>query len=468
MECLDRLQRAVNYFEKNIEQEVSLETAARVACYSRSHFCWIFKAATGYSPMEYVRERRLSRAASAILDGEKIADAVYRLGFSGQDAFTRSFKRKFGEPPGKFRQHVGRFSAYTPRLKLSSTEDMMILRYSGRMADYGGSTRLHRLLGEDAKRMIARVAVEPVRASDLDTRLLGDLTDASILVEDPGLVHLGCTVFLEEDIERAVEAAKPYGRKLASSLEATMSDAHALSDAIKHFIVDVLVPEAAAVAMANDGIALDWRTVSGAYAGCEIHFDEVCDAFDRAGPYGPNWNAGEGDTYNFIAVSEENVYSYTSFLYGAAVHADDQRTEAFMKRTEAYLTDSFARLILGEFQSESLTAAGESARLYENGRPVVQVIGHADAGPYLDTATRAKEAAARFVRENTDGFADILKSTRLHRVHGLSAEKSMTHLLRYVLRSATQMLSENGFFTDELSRRGLVALFYERDMDFWT
>ena len=50
-----------------------------------------------------------------------------------------------------------------------------------------------------------------------------------------------------------------------------------------------------AVAMANDGIALDWRTASGTYAGCEIHFDKVCDAFDRAGPDGPNWNAGEGD-----------------------------------------------------------------------------------------------------------------------------------------------------------------------------
>ena len=99
VECFDRLQRAIDYFEKNIEGEISLETAAGIACYSRSHFCWIFKSATGYSPMEYVRERRLSRAASAIVNDEEIAETVYRFGFSGQDVFTRSFKRSSASRP---------------------------------------------------------------------------------------------------------------------------------------------------------------------------------------------------------------------------------------------------------------------------------------------------------------------------------------------------------------------------------
>ena len=81
----------------------------------------------------------------------------------------------------------------------------------------------------------------------------------------------------------------------------------------------------------------------------------MCDTLDRAGPYAPNWNGREGEQYRFIAVSKEDVYSYTSFLYGAAVHSKDQQIETFMIRTEAYLTDSFARSILGEIESESLT-----------------------------------------------------------------------------------------------------------------
>ena len=125
VECLNRLQRAIDYFEENIEGEISLETAASIACYSRSHFCWIFRATTGFTPMEYVRERRLSRAASVIAQGEEIATTVYRFGFSGQDVFTRSFKPKFGEPPGRFRQRLGRFGGYTPHLKLRSMGESM-------------------------------------------------------------------------------------------------------------------------------------------------------------------------------------------------------------------------------------------------------------------------------------------------------------------------------------------------------
>ena len=159
--------------------------------------------------------------------------------------------------------------------------------------------------------------------------------------------------------------------------------------------------------------------MSGLCTGCEIHFEEVCDTFDYTGSCAPNWNAGEGDQHCFIAVSEEDVYSYTSFLQGAAVHSEDQQTDKFTNRTEAYLTDSFAHLILGEIENGSLAAAGEAAHLFENGRPTAKVIRSNDAGPYLDAASRAKTAALHFVRKN-----------------------------------AAEVLSENGFFTDKLSRRG--------------
>lgn len=468
VECLNRLQRAIDYFEESIEGEISLETAAGIACYSRSHFCWLFKAVTGFTPIEYMRERRLSRAASAIVQGEDIAETVYRFGFSGQDVFTRCFKRKFGEPPGQFRQRGGRFGKYTPRLKLRSAGDSMILRYSGRMANYGGSARLRRLLNPDAKRMIARVATEPVRALDLDGELLADLKEASILLEERGLVRLACTVFLEMDIDRSIEASKPYGRKLAAAMMEALPAYGSLSEAMKHFIVDALVGEAAAVFMADEGLAYDWRKVTGAYAKCEVHFDEVCDSFDEAGPYAPNWNAGEGEHYSFIALSDEDVYSYTSFLYGAAVHSEAGRTETFMKQTEAYLTDSFARLILGELESKSLRSAAEAALLFEGDRATAHVIRRENAKPCLDAASQAKTAMIEFIRKNGTGFADFLRSTQVHEMHGVAVEKMSTHFLRYILRSATEELNRNKFFTDELSKRGLVALFYEKSIDFWS
>ena len=106
--------------------------------------------------------------------------------------------------------------------------------------------------------MIAPVAVEPVPAPDQDGRMLADLAEALILVEDGRLVRLGCTVFLEANIERAVEVAKPYGRNLAAAIAEAMPDANSLPESMKHFIVDVLVPEAATVAMADDWFAFGW------------------------------------------------------------------------------------------------------------------------------------------------------------------------------------------------------------------
>ena len=61
----------------------------------------------------------------------------------------------------------------------------------------------------------------------------------------------------------------------------------------------------------------------------------------------------------------------------------------------------------------------------------------------------------------------FLKSTNLHKTHAVAVEKSVIHFMRYIQRAAAEKLYEDGFFTNELPRRGLVALFYEKDIDFW-
>ena len=312
MECFRQVQRAIDYFEDNLEQPVSLETAASAACYSRSHFCWVFRAATGLSPLEYVRERRLTLAAAAIVQGRDIADTAYRFGFSAQDAFTRSFKRKFGEPPGRFRSDGGVYEGFTPRLKLSSEGDAMILRYSGRMEDYSASARVHRLLREDIKSAISRVARGPLPTADFGSEVREDLKQAAIVKEDAGLIKLDCTVYLEPDIELAIEAARPLGAELSSMFQKAITTSDSLSDTVKHFIVDTVVGNSMALYLVDAGLAFDWRSVKGTYANCEIHFDEVCDTFDEAGPYAPNWNGSFGEQYAFVAISEEDVFYLTS------------------------------------------------------------------------------------------------------------------------------------------------------------
>ena len=145
MVYLDRLQRAIDYIETHLEDEIVLEDVAGVACYSPSHFIWIFKTTVGTTPMEYVRKRKLTEAAAAILNGSDIVDTVYRFGFSAQDVFTRSFKSAYGLPPGKYRSSGGLFGAFTPALKLHSNGGSMI-SYNMDCDDVKSMMRIEQLL----------------------------------------------------------------------------------------------------------------------------------------------------------------------------------------------------------------------------------------------------------------------------------------------------------------------------------
>jgi AraC-like DNA-binding protein/predicted transcriptional regulator YdeE len=112
------IQRALDYIEGNLEVRIVLEDLSAEAGYSPSYFVWIFRAATGQTPIEYVRRRRMTEAAKAILNGGDLVDIAHRFGFSAQDTFTRSFRDTIGLPPGQFRQSKGTSGTYTSALDL--------------------------------------------------------------------------------------------------------------------------------------------------------------------------------------------------------------------------------------------------------------------------------------------------------------------------------------------------------------
>ncbi|MCG8616120.1 MAG: effector binding domain-containing protein [Desulfobacterales bacterium] len=78
---------------------------AAEAAYSLFHFHRIFLAATGEPLKTYIRKRRLTLAARALIDSDAgIIDIALDAGFESQEAFTRAFKKMFGLPPGRFRK----------------------------------------------------------------------------------------------------------------------------------------------------------------------------------------------------------------------------------------------------------------------------------------------------------------------------------------------------------------------------
>jgi len=105
MTYLDRIMRAVDYLESTLTGTPSLDEAADRACCSRFHFHRIFKALTGESAGAYVRRRRMAEACRDLLATRRtILDVAVAWGFESHEAFTRAFKKHFGQAPSTFRR----------------------------------------------------------------------------------------------------------------------------------------------------------------------------------------------------------------------------------------------------------------------------------------------------------------------------------------------------------------------------
>jgi AraC-like DNA-binding protein len=100
-----RLKRAYDYIEANVTRPIYLAEVSNAAGLSRMHFATQFRAATGYSPSNYILRRKVERSQKLLLDPQlSIADVAAMMGFSTQAHFTVVFKRFVGKTPVRWRQ----------------------------------------------------------------------------------------------------------------------------------------------------------------------------------------------------------------------------------------------------------------------------------------------------------------------------------------------------------------------------
>ena len=102
-----RLFRVLDYVDRHLEGNLSLDDMASVACLSRFHFARAFKQAVGQSPGRYVVARRLERAKALLVDGDApLVEIALALRFSSQANFTRAFRQSTGLAPGQYRREA--------------------------------------------------------------------------------------------------------------------------------------------------------------------------------------------------------------------------------------------------------------------------------------------------------------------------------------------------------------------------
>jgi len=101
---MDPVQRALWFIESHFGQDITLDTVAAVAGVSRYHLSRAFGYATGHSLMRYLRARRLTEAARALVNGAPdILAVALDAGYGSHEAFTRAFRDQFGLTPESVR-----------------------------------------------------------------------------------------------------------------------------------------------------------------------------------------------------------------------------------------------------------------------------------------------------------------------------------------------------------------------------
>jgi len=105
MESIDRLNQAISYIEENLHGNVSYDEISNITLSPISAFQRFFSLTTGMTLAEYIRRRKLSRAANDVLNtDEKIIDIAMKYGYGSADAFSVAFKREYDVSPLLARQ----------------------------------------------------------------------------------------------------------------------------------------------------------------------------------------------------------------------------------------------------------------------------------------------------------------------------------------------------------------------------
>ncbi len=113
MDFVERMNRAMDYIEGCLGEEINTQEIARIMACPFAVFQRSFIQITGIPVSEYVRRRKLSCAAYDLQNtGEKVIDIALRYGYESPDAFSAAFKRLHGVSPSAARDPGAKLSFY--------------------------------------------------------------------------------------------------------------------------------------------------------------------------------------------------------------------------------------------------------------------------------------------------------------------------------------------------------------------
>lgn len=100
------MKEVMKIIEQNMDNNnFSVEDLGTLVGLNRTTFFYKIKSLTGHSPVEFIRDIRLKRAAQLITDSQLlIKEIAYMTGFSDMKYFSKSFKKKYELTPLEYRK----------------------------------------------------------------------------------------------------------------------------------------------------------------------------------------------------------------------------------------------------------------------------------------------------------------------------------------------------------------------------
>lgn len=100
MDCIQSIQKAINYMEENILENINYEDVAKQVYMSNYHFHRLFSMVTGITANDYIRKRRLSMAGQELsMSNSKVIDISMKYGYDSPESFSKAFVRFHGITP---------------------------------------------------------------------------------------------------------------------------------------------------------------------------------------------------------------------------------------------------------------------------------------------------------------------------------------------------------------------------------
>lgn len=199
----ERLNRAMDHVYAHLDDEISFDQLAEVACLSPYHWSRIYAAMRGETIAASIRRLRMQRAADRLANsGLDIDTVAQRAGYRSTDTFSRAFKAAFGATPLAYRDSGSHavFRAANAAEDASGFPVSVVTLPAQRCAgmDHQGS---YMAIDQAMGKLISELAAR--RAMPADPKMIGVFFDDPDLGDEADLRSCAC---MPVGVDLAIEA----------------------------------------------------------------------------------------------------------------------------------------------------------------------------------------------------------------------------------------------------------------------